>query len=303
MHQHHQRLPAAAASPGARALGGVSVLGRDLLALLWPTSCVGCGASDRDLCPDCVSVVLGRRGRQPLLPVEGIGAPCFAAARYDGPIRGVLLAYKHGGAHGFVRPLGHRLALLLAAALTRVHAAEAPDGSPFGLPVPHNPRSVPEGEYGEVPEGAYVARACIQLGSETRPIVVPLPSRPRQVRLRGWRHIHELVRRAIRVGRLPLDYCDALRTLRGRTGQVGLGPVERERNARRIAVRSGAARRLAGRSVVLVDDIVTTGATMRSAVEAIDAVGARVVLAVCLCVSPRKDLPQKTEWNLTGERG
>ncbi|WP_269745589.1 ComF family protein [Leucobacter komagatae] len=68
-------------------------------------------------------------------------------------------------------------------------------------------------------------------------------------------------------------------------------------------MRSGAARGLAGRSVVLVDDIVTTGATMRSAVEAIEAVGARVVLAVCLCVSPRKDLPQKTEWNLTGERG
>ncbi|WP_461638634.1 ComF family protein [Leucobacter sp. BZR 635] len=97
--------------------------------------------------------------------------------------------------------------------------------------------------------------------------------------------------------------CPALQSLPGRTGQVGLDPIARERNARRVRVRRVSERRLRGRSVILVDDIVTTGASMRAAIAVLERAGARVEAVVALATAVRRDSPQKTEWNLTGERG
>ncbi|KAM9863167.1 ComF family protein [Leucobacter sp. BZR 635] len=258
----------------------------DAAALLWPTACVGCGAFDRDLCVDCRREVAGQgphngpvwRSSQPVR-VAGLGVPGFAAAAYAGPLRGALVAYKHEGIHSLVRPLGQRLASTLASALDDPASCARRRASARAV----DPRN-------------HGAQSPLTL-------IVPLPSRPSRVRERGWKHVDELVRVALRRGNFPLMLCPALQSLPGRTGQVGLDPIARERNARRVRVRRVSERRLRGRSVILVDDIVTTGASMRAAIAVLERAGARVEAVVALATAVRRDSPQKTEWNLTGERG
>lgn len=227
----------------------------DLLALLWPTACLGCGAADRACCDACLAVV-----RAPPAPVErDIGLPCFAAGVYDGPVRAMLVLYKHAGRAKYVRELAPRLRAPLLAALARCRGPDAP-------------------------------------------VLVAVPSRRAQVRRRGYRHVDLLIARALRgpgsragarPRRIAALHLPALRALRGRTAQVGLGARARERNARRVAVKRSCMKLLRGRDVVLVDDVVTTGATLRAASERLENAGARVVAAVVVCAVPRRDDPER----------
>ena len=225
-------------APAPRAGNALRELGRDLLALVWPTACVGCGAPDRDCCDRCRAELRARR--PPLRPPHAV--PCFAAGPYAGPLRAALLALKHDGRTVFARDLGAALSLPLEEALTQVAGPRAP-------------------------------------------VLVAAPSRPRRVRERGFRHVELLLRSALRETGPPVLRLRALRTVPGRTGQVGLGPAERARNARLVAVRRPARRALPGREVVLVDDVMTTGATLDAAREALEAAGARVVAAAVLGVA------------------
>lgn len=217
-------------------------LGLDLLALVWPTACVGCGAADRDCCTECLAQM---RAPSPLRRPD-LGVPCFARAAYDGPLRGALIAYKHGGRFGFARELGLQLRPALVAAL----------GCATG-PGP--------------------------------PILVSAPSRAARVRARGFRHVDVLVRRALRGQRISVERVTALRARRGRRGQVGLSPAERSQNAQLITVRRSASAALRGREIVVVDDVVTTGATLLAARAVLETAGARVVGFAVLCAAERSD--------------
>ena len=241
---------------------GLQELWLDLLALLWPTSCSGCGAPDRDCCASCV-----RELSAPAVLIQpSFGLPCFARAVYAGPTRGLLIAFKHSGMVRFGGVLGGQLRPALIAALSC--AIGASGDTRAGAQTP-----------GRVDAGA----------PRAGPLVVPAPSRPAKARERGYRHVELLVTAALRgrrgepAVRLPL--IRALRTLRGRRGQVGLGPRERARNARLVAVRSRARSALRGRTVVLVDDVLTTGATLLAARDAIERAGGRVVAIAVLCVA------------------
>lgn len=220
-------------------------LGLDLLAVLWPTSCVHCGAADRDCCANC----LGEVRQLALLRSEQQGMPCFARARYSGPIRALLVAFKHGGRVRFARELGRQLAGPLGAGI-----ACAADPGP--------------------------------------PLVVVAPSRPSRTRERGYRHGELLVRHAVRELRAArkvraVRAVRALRTRRGRLSQVGLTPAQRAENAARITVRRRFRSSVRGREVVLVDDVLTTGATLRAARASLESAGARVVASAVLCVADR----------------
>lgn len=107
--------------------------------------------------------------------------------------------------------------------------------------------------------------------------VVPVPTGRAAFRRRGYRVPELLIRRA---GGRPMR---VLSTVGVRLDQRGLGVRERAENVRGTM---RARRRADGEHVVLVDDVVTTGATLDEAARALAAAGFVVESAVALAATP-----------------
>lgn len=108
--------------------------------------------------------------------------------------------------------------------------------------------------------------------------VVPAPTRRSAARRRGGDPVTRLARVAV-AGHPGIGVASALRMRALVRDSVGLGTAARERNiAGRVRLRRAPPRT----EVVIVDDIVTTGATARESVRVLRAAGVRVtaVLAV-----------------------
>ncbi|KTR94368.1 hypothetical protein NS220_09200 [Microbacterium testaceum] len=108
-------------------------------------------------------------------------------------------------------------------------------------------------------------------------VVTTVPSSRAAYRRRGYRPVDLLVRRS---GWPPVPLLRSVRTPRD---QRGLGRAARRANVGGVFV----SRPVRGRDVVLVDDVVTTGATLDDAARALRAAGARGVVAVTLAHTPR----------------
>ena len=122
-------------------------------------------------------------------------------------------------------------------------------------------------------------------------LVVPAPSSSASVHRRGRRHTAVLAAAVARACRdmgidarvVPLLTMDHVR---GRSVQMGGGQRSR-RVSGRIAVRRPELCRHA--HVIVVDDIVTTGATMRQCVDALRSSGAQVVTCLSVAYTPQPD--------------
>jgi predicted amidophosphoribosyltransferase len=255
-------------APAVRTAGRA---GRELTGLLLPADCAVCGIEDGAVCPVCAGEVAGSLLRPfraerdaAALPLVSVGPDAgpvplavVAAGRYGGPLARALLGFKdHGrtpvGRH--LRPAVHR-ALAATPALVADHAPIGPGTPPV--------------------------------------LLVPVPGSAAGFRRRGYDPVAELL-----TGPLPPGWELAprlLRPARRRSGRGALrqpGPtashagtastLRRHRSAGRF--RAGdRARRLQGRTVVLFDDVMTTGSTLAAAWNALVRVGlgpsAAVVLA------------------------
>jgi ComF family protein len=121
-------------------------------------------------------------------------------------------------------------------------------------------------------------------------VVVPVPLHPRQLARRGYNQATALAAAIARELSAPLD-CSALVRRRDTPPQARLDAANRRRNlAGAFAVPRGA--RVRGRSVLLVDDVATTGATLAACRSALDEAGALEVVAVVLA---RADPPAGAE--------
>ncbi len=105
-----------------------------------------------------------------------------------------------------------------------------------------------------------------------RPAVVPIPLHPEKLDRRGYNQAAAIARGFCRQTGLPLAM-RALRRVRATTPQFGLGIAAREENLA-AAFEVGSLR---ARSVLLVDDIYTTGATAMAAARVLQARGVKVV--------------------------
>ncbi|PZU46411.1 MAG: phosphoribosyltransferase [Microbacterium sp.] len=120
--------------------------------------------------------------------------------------------------------------------------------------------------------------ACAGRADRAELLVVPVPTSPAAMRRRGYRVV-ELI--AARAGLRPRRM---LRTSGSAADQRRLGLDDRARNVHG----SMRAHEVAGRAVLIVDDVVTTGATLREAARALRDAGATVIGAATVASTPRK---------------
>jgi ComF family protein len=168
-------------------------------------------------------------------------AAIACAARFDGPMRAIVHAFKYAGHQTLAVPLAARLA-----------------------DHPH-------------------------LRLDTIDLVVPVPLHP-------WRRLTRGFNQAERIARhLGPPVTHALERRRWTTSQAGLHADSRGRNVRdafTIAGRLTAAERrslrgrLSGARVLLVDDVVTTGATLSVCARVLRDSGAREVRAATIARTP-----------------
>ncbi|MFZ3470718.1 ComF family protein [Streptomyces sp. 4.24] len=213
-----------------------------MAALVLPVDCAGCGAARTVLCGACRSALSGAAAG-PVRPSPcPAGLPAvYAAAVYEEAVRAVLLAHKERG--------GLPLAGALGGALAAAVRAGAPAGPPAGG----------SGGSGEV-------------------VLVPVPSARHRVRARGHdpaRRIALAASARLRRAGVPARVAPVLRLRRAVADQAGLGAPERRENlAGAMEARPDAGRVTAGAArIVLVDDLVTTGATLAEAARALRAAG------------------------------
>ena len=226
-------------------------LADELVDLVLPRTCAGCGLPRAVLCPACARLLTRPHLATPRRFPEGF-PPTVAAGAYAGPVRDAVLAFKERGRAELARPMGAALALAVAGVLAGL-------GAPPPGPV----------------------------------LLVPLPSSAAGLRARGRDHVRELTARALTELAAAGLTCAEGRLLR-RRGRVrdsaGLSVRERRANlagtfALRRAVPPGAV-------LVLVDDVVTSGATLCEAAAVLAArrsADELPVLAAVVAATPRAD--------------
>ncbi|MGW1954343.1 ComF family protein [Streptomyces sp. NPDC001920] len=234
---------------------------QDFTDLVLPAECGGCGMPRTVLCQGCRAVLSGTAPSRVRPVPEPGGLPVvYAAARYTNEARAALLAHKERGVLALAAPLGTALAGAVRAGLLEACAG---------------------GRGASVPAaGARDVRTrgdeAWRFGSAGAPVLlVPVPSAPAAVRARG----HDPARRIalaaagdLRRAGTPARVLAVLRQRRAVADQSGLNSRQRLDNLRgALTVAPGGIRLLAEGPVVLVDDLMTTGASLAEAARAVRA--------------------------------
>nr|WP_194277416.1 ComF family protein [Streptomyces olivaceus] len=227
---------------------------RDLTDLVLPAECGGCGDGRAVLCSRCRTALGGAAPRRVRPVPEPPGLPVVhAAAPYADEVRAALLAHKERGMLALTAPLGAALAGAVRAGLRESGAG---DGDGFSGPGPG--------------PGPSPGRGPVSV------LLVPVPSARRAVRTRG----HDPARRIalaaageLRRTGVSARVSAVLRQRHAVADQSGLDARQRLDNLTgALAVVPGGARLLCGGgTVVLVDDLMTTGASLTEAARAVRA--------------------------------
>ena len=226
-------------------------LWREIADLVLPVDCAGCGRRGDWLCGVCGDR-LGRAAavRRVLPDPVPPGLPAvYAAGAYEDGLRAVLLAHKERGALRLARPLGDALA------------------------------------------GVVRAVTADNRGRDGPVLLVPVPSARRATAARGHDPARRMALRAVRTLRrcgVAARLAPVLRQRRPVADQAELSAVGRTANlSGALGVVPGSGRLLSAGPVVVVDDLMTTGASLAEAARAVRAAGGRVCGAGVVAVSAR----------------
>ena len=145
------------------------------------------------------------------------------------------------------------------------------------------------------PLGRALARAVRAAAPRAGPFaVVPVPSTRRSVRARGHDPTWRMAEAAVVELRAAGAHAGLVRALRHRRKVADQASLPAGRRAANLAGALEAVPEapLAGRTVVLVDDVITTGATLAEAARALRAGGAKVLAAATVAATPRLVRPE-----------
>ncbi len=130
------------------------------------------------------------------------------------------------------------------------------------------------------PMGRHMARAFESIQPTGADCLVPVPMHTKRLRERGFNHAGALAREASK--HLELTVVDALERVRNTRQQARLPALERLTNMDgAFALKMD----VAGRRVVLVDDVCTTGATANACAAALLKGGAEAVYLLCFAMA------------------
>jgi predicted amidophosphoribosyltransferase len=216
--------------------------------------CPGCGTPWWGACPTCRAHVLAQATRLTAPTPAPTGFPLTAtASAYDDVHRGLIGAHKEDHALMLTGLLGDRLAAAVDELLTA--------------------RRVP---------------------SEEPVVLVPVPSSARTVRERGFDATGALAKRATRrlSGSRSVRTAVLLAQQRGLADQSGLDTAQRAANLRGgLRLRRGLDSALVhpdGPALVIVDDLVTTGASLAEATRCMETAGFSVLGAATVSATARR---------------
>ena len=247
-----------------------------LLDLCFPPRCAACGAEDWDASRGLVCRACARH-------LPGPGLRCPACGRLVGPhevgpgcARCAGLGAERDALRWSGTPAGAARRALRGVIAAWPYAATARD-LVLGLKFHGRPEAATALGRG-LAEAVWRARVPGDL-------IVPVPLSPRRRRTRGYNQAVLLAAALARSTRL--EVCPrALRRRRHGPPQTGLSRSARRRGPRGAFV--ARPRLVRERCVILVDDVLTTGATARACAVALRHAGARAVTAAVACRTERR---------------
>ncbi len=224
-----------------------------LLDIVFPPVCPLCeeGLMDGTLCADCRGGILSKKIKGPICAVCGI--PFIAYGDVPETHKGRLC----GGCITEKTPFKEARSAFAYEGLV----LEAVHRFKYG---------------GRVALAGYLGRLASEAAEfPARPhVVVPVPLHKDRLRKRGFNQSLLLAREVAKRLRAPVDYVN-LKRVRKTDPQINLRSREREENIKgAFAVRDDKA--FSDKNVLLVDDVFTTGATIRECAKALKYAGAEV---------------------------
>ena len=221
-----------------------------ILDILFPPRCAGCQKSGYILCPSCTMQIgpLPRALCQRCCTPLAINGTCKQCQYHPPNLTGlrVVSAYQE--------PLR-----------SCIHALKYDGNTRLAEPL-----------------GQLLARAYLYYGMGADAII-PVPLHSERQQQRGYNHAHLLAEVcATRIG-IPLRN-NILMRHRATTAQVGLKPDERRQNVAGafLCTPPFATRTLEGRTILVIDDVCTTGATLEACAAPLFAAGAASVWGLVL---------------------